>query len=207
MANICMNYIKIQGEPMLIDVIAQDYIGYNKKDDQVYFNFGLMRPIPQEVLDNNTDYQWRIQNWGNKWDGSDAYVEVYDDEIYLTVETAWGPCDEWTYELIRLCPGLNIYHEYQEGGEGFIGWIEHDESQSPDEYDITDYSITNDPFAYWVTVFEKEYENFDWLYEHIGDKLNYEEISQEVHDELLKMIDDEAPLESIITKCLNEEIL
>ena len=207
MANICMNYIKIQGEPMLIDAIAQDYIGYNKKDDQVHFNFGLMRPIPQEVLDNNTDYQWRIQNWGNKWDGSDAYVEIYDDEIYLTIETAWGPCDEWTYELIRLCPGLNIYHEYQEGGEGFIGWIEHNESQSSDEYDVTDYSVTNDPFAYWVTVFEKEYENFDWLYEHIGDKLNYEEISQEVHDELLKMIDDGAPLESIITKCLNEEVL
>ena len=207
MANICINYIKIQGEPMLIDAIAQDYIGYDKKDDQVHFNFGLMRPIPQEVLDNNTDYQWRIQNWGNKWDGSDAYVEIYDDEIYLTIETAWGPCDEWTYELIRLCPGLNIYHEYQEGGEGFIGWIEHNESQSSDEYDVTDYSVTNDPFAYWVTVFEKEYENFDWLYEHIGDKLNYEEISQEVHDELLKMIDDGAPLESIITKCLNEEVL
>lgn len=205
MANICMNYIKIQGEPMLIDAIAQDYIGYDKKKDEVHFNFGLMRPIPEEL--NGDDYSWRITNWGNKWDGSDAYVEVYDDEIYLTVETAWAPCDEWTYELIRLCPGLNIYHEYQEGGEGFIGWIEHDESQSPDEYDVTDYSITNDPFAYWVTVFEKEYENFDWLSEHVEDLYDDETITKAEADEILLMIHEDTPLETLIARCIDLEIL
>ena len=205
MANICSNYIKIQGDPTLIDIVAQDYIGYNKEQDIVEFNFGLMLPIPKEL--NGDDYWWRVENWGNKWDGSDAYIDLCDDEIFLTIDTAWGPCDKWTYELIRLCPGLNIYHEFQEGGEGFVGWIEHDESQDPEDYEEVCYNYNDEPFNYWVTIFEKEYETYDWLYEHVDWKLEDEEITEEIHDEIIAMIDGDAPLETLISRCIDEEIL
>ena len=111
MANICCNYITITGDPEVLDIIAQDYLGYDKEKDSVEFSFGIMSPIPNDIQD---DYFWRIQNWGNKWDGSDCYTDICDDQIYLNIETAWGPCDKWTYKLIELCPGVNIYHEYYE---------------------------------------------------------------------------------------------
>jgi hypothetical protein len=204
MANICCNYITITGDPEVLDIIAQDYIGYDKEKDIVEFNFGIMSPVPDDIQD---DYYWRIENWGNKWDGSDCYTDICDDQIYLSIETAWGPCDKWTYKLIELCPGANIYHEYYEPGEGFIGWIQHFENEGPEDYEDICYSYSSEAYDYWLAVFEKEYESFDWLLEHIDWKLEDEEITKEVADELIKLIEDDEPLESLITRLINEEVL
>ena len=204
MANICSNLITIKGDPELIKIVAKDYIGYNEEKDSVEFNFGIMSPIPNDIQD---DYSWRISNWGNKWDGSDSYIDICDDEIFLNIETAWGPCDKWTYHLIELCPALYIYHEYYEGGEGFIGWIQHEENEGPEDFEETCYSYSSEAFDYWVAVFEKEYETYDWLLDHIDWKLEDEEITKEVADELTKLIQDDEPLESLITRLLNEEVL
>ena len=149
MANICCNYITIQGNPEVLDIIAQDYIGYDKEKDSVEFNFGIMSPIPDDIQD---DYHWRIENWGNKWDGSDCWIDICDDQIFLNIETAWNPCDKWTYKLIELCPGVDIYHEYYEPGEGYIGWIQHFDNEGPEDYEEVCYSFTSDPHNYWVTV-------------------------------------------------------
>lgn len=205
MANICTNYITIIGNEELIDVIAQDYIGYDKEKDEINFSFNVMLPIPMEL--NNNDYYWRIENWGNKWDGSDAYVDLSDNEISISVDTAWGPCDKWTFKLIELCPGVEVYHEYHEGGEGFIGWIQHYENEGPEDYEDVFYNVSHDKYEYWLNAFDKEYENCDWLTDHINDLLDDEEISQEVHDEILNMIENDHPLELLITKCIDEEIL
>ena len=203
MANECSNYITIQGNPLLIETIALDYIGQDKEQGEVYFNFGLLCPIPKDIEE---DYWWRIEHWGNKWDGSDAYIDICDDEITINVETAWGPCDKWTYKLIEMCPGVNIYHEFYEPGEGFIGWINHCENEGPYEYEETDFN-QSEPMSYWLATFEKEYETFDWLCDHIDNLLDDEEITKEIHDELLKMIDDDDPLEVIIARCIETKVL
>ena len=95
MANVCCNYITITGNLEILDIFAQDNIGYDKEKDSVEFNFGIMSPIPDDIQD---DYQWKIENWGNKWDGSDSWIDICDDEIHLSIETAWNPCDKWTYK-------------------------------------------------------------------------------------------------------------
>jgi hypothetical protein len=205
MANLCCNYITIQGNPEILDIIAQDYIGYDKEKDSVEFNFGIMSPIPYELLGD--DYRWRIENWGNKWDGSDCYIDICDDQIYLNVETAWSPCDKWTYKLIELCPGVDIYHEYYEPGEGYIGWIQHFENEGPEDYEEVCYNFSSDSYDYWLTVFEKEYETFDWLAEHIEEMLDDETITKAEADEALQMIDDDTPLETLIARCIELDIL
>ena len=204
MANICCNYITITGNPEILDIIAQDYLGYDKEKDSVEFNFGIMSPIPDDIQD---DYRWRIENWGNKWDGSDCYTDIYDDQIYLNIETAWGPCDKWTYKLIELCPGVDIYHEYYEPGEGYIGWISHSGGEDPDDFEDVFYNCSSDAYNYWVTVFEKEYETFDWLSEHVEDLYDDETITKVEADEVLQMIDDNAPLETLIVRCIELDIL
>ena len=205
MANICCNYITITGDPEIIDVIAQDYIGYNKENDSVEFNFGIMSPIPYELLGD--DYQWRIENWGNKWDGSDCYIDICDDQIHLSIDTAWSPCDKWTYKLIELCPGVDIYHEYYEPGEGFIGWINHNGGEDPDDFEDVFYNYSNEAYDYWVAVFEKEYETFDWLDERIEELVDDETITENIAKEIREMIENNTPLEVLIAECINEDIL
>ena len=205
MANVCSNYITIQGNPELLDIIARDYIGYDKEKDSVEFNFGIMSPIPYDVQDI---YKWKIENWGNKWDGSDHYIDICDDQIFLNIDTAWNPCDKWTYKLIELCPGVDIYHEYYESGEGYIGWINHSENEGPEDYEEVCYTFSSDSYDYWLTVFEKEYENFDWLEEHIGDLVEDDELDLDVANEILNMINDNtSKLDMIITRCIDAEIL
>ena len=205
MANVCSNYITIQGNPELLDIIARDYIGYDKEKDSVEFNFGIMSPIPYDVQDI---YKWKIENWGNKWDGSDHYIDICDDQIFLNIDTAWNPCDKWTYKLIELCPGVDIYHEYYESGEGYIGWINHSENEGPEDYEEVCYTFSSDSYDYWLAVFEKEYENFDWLEEHIGDLVEDDELDLDVANEILNMINDNtSKLDMIITRCIDAEIL
>ena len=205
MANICSNYITIQGHPELIKIIAKDYIGYNEETDVVAFSFNLLAPIPDEYLDN--DYYWRIENWGNKWDGSDAYIDLSDDQIHMTVETAWGPCDKWTFKLIELCPALNIEHEYQESGEGFIGWIRHYENEGPDDYEDICYSYSNDPYEYWLAMFAYEYESFDWLYDRVEEMFDDEELTEQQRDHMIRIIEEDYPLENVIQDCIEFDIL
>lgn len=204
MANICCNYITITGNPEIIDIIAQDYIGYNKEKDSVEFNFGIMSPIPDDIQD---DYYWRIENWGNKWDGSDCYIDICDDQIHLSIDTAWSPCDKWTYKLIELCPGVDIYHEYYEPGEGYIGWISHNGGEDPDDFEDVFYNYSNEAHDYWIAVFEKEYETFDWLDERIEELVDDETITENIAKEIREMMENNTPLEVLITECLNEEIL
>ena len=207
MANECCNYITITGEPELIDIIATEYIGYNKKTDETYFDFNLIAPIPQDILDNNLDYQWRIENWGNKWDGTNAYVDLDDTQIFISVETAWSPCDKITYKLIELCPGVDIYHEYYEPGEGYIGYITHNAGDDPYDYEDVFYNYSHEPLKYWTMVFEKEYETFDWLSEHVEDLYDDETIIKAEADEILLMIHEDTPLETLIARCIDLEIL
>ncbi len=204
MANNCINYITIQGKPELIEIVARDYIGYNKEEDEVNFTFEIMCPIPD---DTDNDYAWRIDNWGNKWDGSDNYIDICDDEIHISVDTAWSPCDKWTYKLIELCPGLNIYHEYYEPGCGFIGWIQHNDDEEDDSYEEVSYYYGSDNFEYWVTVFEKEYENFDWLRDHIEEMYDCGDIIEDHKNHLLNIIDEDYPLENIISDCIEYDVL
>jgi hypothetical protein len=206
MANECSNYITITGPKILIDEIAENYIGYDPKEDVVNFSFEVMCPIPTDLEED--DYYWRIENWGNKWDGVyDSYVEIDEDEITISVSTAWSPCDKWTYKLISLCPGVEIYHEYFEPGEGYIGSITHHCDEGPDDYSEEFYNNSHQPFEYWVMTFEKEYENFDWLLEYIDELKDEEEITEEQYCELLELINGGSPLETIVQKCLDYEVL
>lgn len=204
MANECMNYITIKGDNELLKLFADSYL--KKEDDEKYgLDFNIIAPIPKNC---ENDYTFRIDNWGNKWDGTHGYVDFWsDNEIFIDVSTAWGPCDKITYKLISLCPSLYFYHEYYESGEGFVGWIEHHPDEGPDDYEEVCYNVSQDAYNYWFWMFEKEFENFDWLYDHLDWLFEDEEISKEVCDTGRKMIDDGESVESIVNYCIAEGVL
>lgn len=185
MANDCNNWINIKGEKDLIQLFADSY--FVKNDNGSYtLDFNYITPIPKDC---KNDYTFRIDNWGNKWDGTNGEIYFYsEEEISISVDTAWSPCEPIVKKLISLCPALYFYHEYYEPGCGFVGWIEHQDYEGPDDYEQVDYA-SSDGFNYWLAVFQKEFESLDWLSEIIDDALEYEEITKEDHEELRSILD------------------
>ena len=204
MANECMNYITIKGDKESIQLFADSYLVYNEKVEDYELDFDYITPIP---LDCQDDYNFRIENWGNKWDGTEAYVGAYDNEIYIDVATAWSPCTPIVDKLIRLCPGLEIDYKYYEPGMGFLGWRYHVSYEDPDEDEAGEIIVENDPYGYWTHMFIEGYESYDWLAEHIEDMGKDGDLTQDIVDELLGLIDNENNDAHIVERCLEEGVL
>jgi hypothetical protein len=186
MANECMNYIRFTGSKEEINLFKESYLVYNEEVKYHELNFNHITPVP----DNCNSYEFRIEHWGNKWDGTNAYVEIYDDEVYIDVATAWGPCSPIVDKLIRLCPGLEVDYKYYEPGCAFVGWRYHIAYEDPDDDEQNEILESEDAYGYWIHMFGEEYESYDWLHDHINDMRDDRDLTQEIADELLRLIDD-----------------
>jgi hypothetical protein len=72
-----------------------------------------------------TWYEWKIANWGTKWDVGDCIATVSDDgySVTLTFDTAWSPPIGAYEKLTEL--GFTIKAFYYEPGMQFAGiWEE-----------------------------------------------------------------------------------
>jgi hypothetical protein len=86
-------------------------------------------PSPKDdmgVLDEDW-YDWRLKNWGTKWDvgGENALVARYElNEVVLSFDSAWSPPIEF-YSFLKDEHGFDIRASYFEPGIGFCGdWID-----------------------------------------------------------------------------------
>jgi hypothetical protein len=129
MPNWCSNSITISGST---DTIKQLW-----DDAHVGDNFGLLNamvPMPKELDDTTkgTDgdavnwYDWRVTNWGTKWDVSDEgleYVDNGDGTSHITgwFDSAWAPPVEAYNTFLDDMDGCSIEATYEEGGMDFAG--------------------------------------------------------------------------------------
>jgi hypothetical protein len=94
-------------------------------------NLGVGKPITQEMSDRfNKEYgyanwyDWQIENWGTKWDASEAVLDEWDeDSLFYTFDTAWSPPEGIYNELTKLFPNLSISWFYREDGMQTAGWL------------------------------------------------------------------------------------
>ena len=129
MPNWCSNSITISGST---DTIKQLWDDAHVGDD-----FGLLNamvPMPKE-LDGTTKgtdgdavnwYDWRVTNWGTKWDISDEgleYVDNKDGTSHITgwFDSAWAPPIEAYNTFLDDMDGCSIEATYEEGGMDFAG--------------------------------------------------------------------------------------
>lgn len=124
MPNWCMNDLRITGEEK--DILS--FIEANKGDDGE-FHFYTLVPEPEN---NDNWYDWRINNWGTKWDTDDVDVQKLDDNNYrLYFTTAWSPPIYWLetaikdykhlkFKLHSADPGMNFHTEYVRFGPMMI---------------------------------------------------------------------------------------
>lgn len=83
---------------------------------------------PEYVDPDQAWYDWRLQNWGTKWEieSSEHYIDIEENEhgkaIRASFNTAWSPPTNLYEKLIE--DGYEVKALYYEGGCAFCGIFE-----------------------------------------------------------------------------------
>lgn len=135
MPNWCNNTLTV-----LKNSSEQDWIGFMSKSykDGVFKLNGAF-PTPPELLEAVTSdmkdslkrehghdnwYDWRIHNWGTKWDTDEEgqqIVEHTEDTFIVDFDSAWSPPLEWVRRVSNMYPTLTFDITFMEEGMGFCG--------------------------------------------------------------------------------------
>ena len=77
-----------------------------------------------DVMDDRW-YNWRVQNWGTKWDCYTLEIEDSDmpHGFEVTFETAWSPPEEVCYAIREQYPNVSISWFYDEPGCEIAGYL------------------------------------------------------------------------------------
>ena len=141
MPNWCNNSITIRG----------DYDTLVQLKPVLEAGEGLLqaiKPMPAELEDttkgSNGDavnwYDWRVANWGTKWDVSTEGLESTDNgdgtaEITGWFDTAWAPPIDALHTLSEDWDSCYVELYYQESGMCFVGYWDSEGADEHYEYD------------------------------------------------------------------------
>ena len=119
MPNWCDNTLIVTGSN---DRVKQFYDqNIKKRDNDTIFDFNSLYPCPNE----DDWYNWRIANWGTKWEGDVYHTEITDNKIVVGFNSAWSPPEGWVMYVAQIhYPDLYFHLSYIETGEGFCGVFE-----------------------------------------------------------------------------------
>ena len=141
MPNWCYNRVEIYGE-------GAEKIAEKIASEETPFDFAKIIPEPDydkievEPTFSNSEYSyaayvatgsdfrmpawwdWRVQNWGTKWNSSECEVTIMDDEqVEFTFNTAWCPPEPIIHKLRELYPDVSITAFYDEPGMELAGYF------------------------------------------------------------------------------------
>jgi hypothetical protein len=165
MPNYCSNDLLIQGNKEQIEqlknqLITLDDMGYEQIKFENVFptpealvnvtcppraeggeteeEFELRQKTNKELYGATDWYNWRVQNWGTKWDSCGTHISNYsDNELSICFDTAWSPPIGVLQKMGELYPELEITCYYMEEGMGFCGmFFTHDGMSSDEEGEI-----------------------------------------------------------------------
>ena len=141
MPNWCNNSITIRGD---VETLSQ-------LKPVLEAGEGLLqaiKPMPAELKDttkgsNGDDinwYDWRVSNWGTKWDVSTEGLEFIDHgdgtaEISGWFDTAWAPPIDALHTLAEDWDSCYVELYYQESGMCFVGYWDSEGADEHYEYD------------------------------------------------------------------------
>jgi len=131
MPNWCNNSITIQGPTETIKTLWEEA---KTSQDGEFGLLNAMVPMPQELEgttspspDGSMDwYQWRVNNWGTKWDISDEGLEFQDNgdgtaAIVGWFDSAWSPPIDAYNTWLDANDNCDLTATYEEGGMDFAG--------------------------------------------------------------------------------------
>ena len=136
MPNWCENKVEVYGE--IHDIIEWKAF---VKSDTCEFDFNKIIPMPKELEETvkgsehvpskeliekygaDNWYDWRIFNWGTKWDVNDVQIEEETDYMQYSFDTAWSPPDGIHSKLKEKFPDLSITWFWNEPGVQEAGYL------------------------------------------------------------------------------------
>ena len=94
MPNWCYNEMTITGKPKdihkLIKQVRENNVDNLNENQPTIFSFHNVIPMPDSEKDNW--YNWRVANWGTKWN-ADVQYDTFDQwengEVFIEFNTAW----------------------------------------------------------------------------------------------------------------------
>jgi hypothetical protein len=103
MPNWALNRFYIVGD----EAVIQRFENLCTIDGQ--FSFKGVKPEP-DYADDQEWYDWRLENWGTKWDldGDITLMEKKDNYRFYTFNTAWDGPYAWLEECARKFPMLTF---------------------------------------------------------------------------------------------------
>ncbi len=139
MPNHTSNKLTVKGPSELVTRFKFDNVG---DDESLSLEKAL--PTPSELLGDNSIvdgsmpdwYNWRVENWGTKWDVFDTSPWEGNSVAFFS---AWSPPIEWLREVALKYPELSFQLDYADEGGGFVGTMEaqgpHGEGVSEHDWD------------------------------------------------------------------------
>lgn len=132
MPNWCDNTVYItHDDPKKIQILVDAWKA-NKFFGTIYpepdYTKVEVRPTFPQIKGNNDPvnpesawWDWRVQNWGTKWEitTDEAYIDIHENEIKVGFSTAWSPPTGIYDRLVDDGYGVNAL--YYEGGCAFCG--------------------------------------------------------------------------------------
>lgn len=81
--------------------------------------------VPQEERDRlmkaygaTNWYDWRLANWGCKWDASDSRFWKYNEDWIISFSTPWGPPIEFLQTLSKQFKNMTFVLQYADESQG-----------------------------------------------------------------------------------------
>jgi hypothetical protein len=106
------------------EIYEEERERFKRYSDKELIDIGLLA-LTNKVKYGNTDwYEWRIKNWGTKWNAYETNVNKrYKD--WVSFETAWSAPEPIIATLARLYPEAVIQHWWAEEfyGSGNSGYM------------------------------------------------------------------------------------
>lgn len=142
MPNWCGNWLEVSGEEPEVERFAKKArrVRATEKYDKTELSLSKLLPEPDYkktavhptfpimggkktdiVNEDQSWWDWRIQNWGTKWDITATIEKKRDGYRLYYFDSAWSPPVEWLETIAPKFPKLKFRLEYEEGGVGFKG--------------------------------------------------------------------------------------
>lgn len=122
MPNWCTNELIVSGEIEEMDKWRMALT--NDESIEPTLDFNKIVPEPRWEEDSQDWYQWRIDNWGTKWNANDVDTNNDLNEILYHFDTAWGPPIEFVETAAKKFPNLYFQIAFYEEGCCFAGMNE-----------------------------------------------------------------------------------
>lgn len=158
MPNWCYNNLSVIGEGPEVNNFIDDNCGADEGANPQPLLFS--KSVPEPELEDDGWYNWRLDNWGTKWEPNfegGCQIDVREIDTggrslkmaTYSFDTAWGPGDRWLEKTATKYPNLTFCLVYSEGGMNFGGSVIYKNGELRDESqgEYADY-VETDGF-YW----------------------------------------------------------